>query len=338
MSFDVIRRAATALVILVLIPVHAVYAKFEVAPGGVVVLGPPINGQVKDATSERGGAVALSETKGPNPQTTLIYLPPAGARELEDKVTYKIGDAPQMPIEISVRPRAPTLDSPNIYDASFKAIFVLFILAVLVENGLALLFRWRPFLSYFDSRSMNALVAFIFSLALVLFFNLDIANQLIGIYTDTQRTVELAGWKGLPGTLLTAMIVAGGSAGVNKMFQAFGFRPSSVEEQPPPPQLDEQHAWVAVTLLRDKAVGTVAVWINDAVAGSIPGSSPRNKFWRFFVRDKGRYPQTAGRPVDSDAQYAIELKGHDKDGKELSSSWGPYKIGKRAVVDIELKL
>ncbi|QHP72943.1 hypothetical protein EI171_39860 [Bradyrhizobium sp. LCT2] len=102
--------------------------------------------------------MALSETKGPNPQTTLIYLPPAGARELEDKVSYKIGDAPQTPIEISVRPRAPTLDSPNIYDASFKALFVLFILAVLVENGLALLFRWRPFLSYFDSRSTNALV------------------------------------------------------------------------------------------------------------------------------------------------------------------------------------
>lgn len=85
-NFDVVRRAATALAILVLIRVSAAYAKFEVVPGGVVP-GPPITGQVKDAASERGEAAALSETKGANPQTTLIYQPPAGARELEDKVT-----------------------------------------------------------------------------------------------------------------------------------------------------------------------------------------------------------------------------------------------------------
>lgn len=149
-----------------------------------------------------------------------------------------------------MRPRAPTLDGPNIYDASFKAILLLLILAVLVENGLALLFRWRPFLSYFDSRSMNALLAFIFSLTLVLLFNRDIANQLIGVYTDTRRTVELAGRTCL-GHCAQQRLSQEAAPVLTSMFRAFGFRPSSVEEQPPPPQLDEQHAWVAVTLLRD---------------------------------------------------------------------------------------
>lgn len=61
MSFDVVRRAATALAILVLILVNAAYAKFEVAPGGVVVLVPPINGQ-------RQGRCVRTQKPWPSPR------------------------------------------------------------------------------------------------------------------------------------------------------------------------------------------------------------------------------------------------------------------------------
>jgi hypothetical protein len=137
--------------------------KIEVPPDGIAVI-KRVQGSVTEATAERGGTVVTSATKVVPPQTTLIYMPPAGVRELDDIVHHKVDNAPQAALQVNVRPLAPTLDSSRLYDASFKALFVLFILAVLVESGLALLFRWRPFLDYFDSRSMNALVAFVFSL------------------------------------------------------------------------------------------------------------------------------------------------------------------------------
>jgi hypothetical protein len=224
----------------------------EVTPGGIIVIKRGITGTVSDETTTRGGIVKSVTTAAP-PETTLIYLAPPGARDMEDIVQYKVNGTQQAPIKIAVYPRAPTLENGKLYEASFKALFVLFILAVLVESGLALLFRWRPFLDYFDSRSVNALVAFLFSYLLVYLFNLDIANQLIGIYTETRKAPS--GLESVPGALLTAMIIAGGSAAVNRIFQSFGFRPTSAQEQAKKPEPNQHEAWVAVTLVRDKAVG-----------------------------------------------------------------------------------
>jgi hypothetical protein len=52
------------------------------------------------------------------PQTTLIYLPPPGVRELEDIVQYTVSDAPQVPIQVNVRRppviRETTDEPPNV--------------------------------------------------------------------------------------------------------------------------------------------------------------------------------------------------------------------------------
>ena len=103
---------------------------------------------------------------------------------------------------------------------------MLFILAVLVENGLALIFRWRPFLDYFDSRTVNALFASGFSLFFVYLFNLDVSTTLVNTYSGTNHPVN---W---PGLVLTGLIIAGGSAGINRIFQALGFRPVGTQDQP----------------------------------------------------------------------------------------------------------
>ena len=309
----------------------------EVAAGGVVVIKRGITGEVKEERAQRGGTVAKATTSTLPPQTSLVYLPPAGVRELEDVVQYKVDDQPQVPIQVNVRPLAPTLDSSRLYDASFRALFILLILAVLVESGLALLFRWRPFLDYFDSRSMNALVAFLFSLLLVRLFDLDIASQLVGIYTEAR--IDMADLKGWPGSLLTAMIIAGGSSAVNRIFQSFGFRPTSAQEEPKKPELDKTQAWVAVTLVRDKAVGSAEVLIKNEVAGTISGMSPKGKFLRYFVRDKGRFPQTAGYTVVPGPDYSIAVQAYNAAGEPLTrAERGPFAIAPRAIIDIEVTI
>lgn len=332
------QAAACALVWLAFVtPSHAQENKVDVAPGGVVAIKRDIAGSVTEEKAERGGSLTKA-TSGTPPKTTLIYLPPPGVREIEDIVTYKVEGTPQVPVTVNVRPLAPTLDSAKLYDASFKALFVLFILAVLVESGLALLFRWRPFLDYFDSRSMNALVAFLFSLLMVRLFSLDISSQLIGIYTES--SILFDNWKGWPGSILTAMIIAGGSAGVNRIFQNFGLRPTSAQEQPKKPELNNTEAWVAVTLVRENAVGSADVLVKGGVVGTISGASPRHWFLRYFVRDKGRFPQTGGYTVVPGAGYEIAVQGYDAAGKKLplGPAWGPYEILPRAIIDIEFRV
>jgi hypothetical protein len=47
---------------------------------------------VTNETAARGGTVTKTSSGAP-PQTTLIYMPPAGARELDDIVTYTLNGA-----------------------------------------------------------------------------------------------------------------------------------------------------------------------------------------------------------------------------------------------------
>jgi hypothetical protein len=234
---------------------------------------------------------------------------------------------------------APTLQDPALYTTSFKALFVLMILAVVVESGLALIFRWKPFLAYFDSRSVNPLVAFAFSLIFVYLFKLDIVTTLINIYSAPNPPQPI-NWAGM---ILTAMIIAGGSAGVNRLFQSLGLRPASqVEQQQPKPAPTE--AWIAVTLVRDKAAGPVSVLIGQAgvplVAGTISGTSrkgARGSWWRLFLRDRGRFPQSGGHSVVPGGAYEVRLDAEDKEGKPVQSkTWGPNAVAAGAIIDIEL--
>jgi hypothetical protein len=226
----------------------------------------------------------------------------------------------------------------NLYTRALNAVFLLFILAVLVESGLALVFRWKPFLSYFDSRSVNALIAFAVSFFLVSSFKLDIVTALVTGSTPEDRLY-------MPGAVLTAMIIAGGSAGVNRVFRSLGFRPTEIEDgSDEKPQ--RNHAWIAVTLVRREAKGPVSVLIGQtqdslAVAGTISGVSQGNRLWRYFLRDKGRFPQSGGYSIEVKSEpskkYIVQLKGTNGTGHPvLSKEWGPFALAPGAIIDIEL--
>ena len=265
----------------------------------------------------------------------LVYIAPERATDGQQAVvTYKAGGDTKL-VSVSIRDPAPTLTDPQFYTASFKALFGLFILAVVVESGLALIFRWPPFLDFFDSRSTNAIVAFIFSYIFVQLFNLDIATTLVNIYSGTKYPVSFTG------LVLTAMIIAGGSAGVRRMLQTFGFRPPAAADEPPPAPPPNE-AWIAVTLIRQRAVGPVSVQIGApgqvAIAGTITGTGRRSGVFRYFLRDKGRFPNSGGYRI-TPGQYEIRLSGVDAAGNTLSPApWGPAQIGNRALVDVQFRL
>ncbi|MCP4506831.1 MAG: hypothetical protein GY826_10615, partial [Fuerstiella sp.] len=106
----------------------------------------------------------------------------------------------------------------NIYTESIAALTKLFVLAVLVESALSLIFNWRVFLEFFNKRAIKTVVMFVVSLTVVRTFNIDIVADLMKVYDPDSSPGDVMS------TVLTALIVAGGSSGVNNLFVALGFR------------------------------------------------------------------------------------------------------------------
>jgi hypothetical protein len=227
--------------------------------------------------------------------------------------------------------------SDNVYSASFQALFVLFILATILESGLAVIFNWRPFLLFFDARGVKTVVTVAFALTFVKLLDLDVVASLLKAY-DQQHTY-FSTW---PSQILTALVLGGGSSGVNKLMVALGFRSVKTAEQvtPKPPKTE---AWIAVALDRLKARGPVQVVLihdtNSFVIGTISGSANKNFFSRLFLRDFGRFPTAGGHSVRLATEYKIQLRGFDEATNPIESAvLGPFMFDPGAIVDFEIRL
>lgn len=111
-------------------------------------------------------------------------------------------------------------------EASGNALLKLFVLAVILESALALLFNWRPIVARYDGRGIKAPVSFAAALALVFIFKPDaIAALMSGYGSDVgQGGLFFA-------RVIEAMVIAGGSAGVNRLLLALGFRSQTRAEE-----------------------------------------------------------------------------------------------------------
>src|SRR5437773_1039830 len=49
----------------------------------------------------------------------------------------------------------------TVFSNSIKAIFVLFVLALVLESALAVIFNWRPFVETFNARATRPLISFV---------------------------------------------------------------------------------------------------------------------------------------------------------------------------------
>lgn len=230
-------------------------------------------------------------------------------------------------------------ESATIYTESFAALTKLFVLAVLVENALALIFNWRVFLEFFNKRAIKTVVMFLVSLAMVTTFDIDIIADLMAVYNKASSS---------PGdvmsTTLTALIVAGGSSGVNNLLMALGFRSRLSDEIPRPPKTE---AWIAILVERDSAaIGEVLVQIipqtaetpaakHNSIAGSL---NARKKLKNLFFPNRNRFPTSGGYKVESGKIYRISVSGKDSSGEGLTGLGDTYSFAPGAIVDLDVKL
>ena len=211
--------------------------------------------------------------------------------------------------------------------AASSTILTLFLMAVLLESALATLFNWRPFVETFNARAMRPLVAFVVAYVFVRGFDYDAITALMDAVQA--KTAANATPPGMLGEVLTAAILAGGSAGVNTLMVALGFRevktPASVA-----PKVAPQLAWIAVRIVRRDSVGDVRVQIGNPDpaapddAGKIPlagvvgqgSTGTRNALQRFFLSEKGRFPSYGGHEVPAMEPCRIIVTARGKDGTD----------------------
>ena len=280
------------------------------------------------------GKTSISETANTPKQFTLLYNAPETNAAFTETVAFT--NPASHSVDVTVVP-----GDGAVYQQAFKSLFVLFVLALLLESGLAVLFRWRPFLVYFDGRGVKTVVSVGFALLFVWSFDMDIVTDLVNVYS--QRVTPFQ--HGIEGFVITALIVAGGSAAVNNILVALGFRSvvTHADIAPKPPRTE---GWISVTLLRKDAIGPVDVMIGpppvapvarSPIAGTITGGSRRTNFVRLFLRDGSRFPTSGGHAVLVGSVCQVQLRGIDKNGKEvLSRVWGPETIAPGAIIDLEL--
>jgi hypothetical protein len=238
----------------------------------------------------------------------------------------------------------PLLTSDGLSAATIT-VATLFLLAVLLESALAIVFNWRPFIESFNARATRPLVSFAVALAFVVYFNFDAVTGLMNAVEKPQTQLS-PNWLGY---LLTAAILAGGSAGVNTMLVALGFRELKTQETASP-KLDLTQAWVAVRVLQEKTAGEVRVQIGDPgaqanlpLAGIIPGSANKTSspFRRFFLRDPGRFPPFGGYVVPSKQPCRIVVSGVKKDDRNYTrvpADPVDFTPAERAIIDLTINL
>ena len=195
---------------------------------------------------------ASAENSNPPPAAENIVAGPAV------KVTGADHNGNHLADQESDRARAsdsPQNISDHVYSGMFKILFNVFALSIVLESALAVLFNWRPFLIYFASKGARTPISLILAWVVSSLLHLDLISQLYAASSES-NAVDLHGI----GTFLTALVLAGGSSGVNNIMKSLGFRdiarPETISPKPP-----MNSAWVSVRLNQAQAVGSVRVFL-----------------------------------------------------------------------------
>jgi hypothetical protein len=252
-------------------------------------------------------------------------------------------NVPAMPAAAmqSVDPAAPNPElDRDVYAEVFRLLFTMLALAVFLESGLALIFNWRPFVRNFDGRGVRTAIAFFAALLIVNGLNLDLIDRLFAALDPAD---EARNTLGPIGEVITALVLAGGSSGVNNIFQALGFRRvGRAEEVSPKPKPGE--AWLAVRLHRQLAVGPVRVELQQGgsgpwlLIGTIKGNSPPPAAFAWAVSDQTRFPANGGYAVAQGVPVELRLTGTDFGGISRTVPLGPLTLAGGAIVDLEVTL
>ncbi|WEZ85491.1 hypothetical protein P6U16_25830 (plasmid) [Rhizobium sp. 32-5/1] len=191
----------------------------------------------------------------------------------------------------------------------------LFIVAVILEQALTALFQWRVFRRYFDGKALKFPVMFLVALAVVNIFGYDVFESTMKLATGATTPIPTDHkWTSYT---LSALVLAGGSAGVYNLLVTLGFRqkPAALNAVP---SIDITEAWVSVKV--SGLPGVAKIWIEDATAaqpkalldviflkGQVSKDNLRT-FWGSFTAQGRRFPRYGGYRLKANNAYRLYLE------------------------------
>lgn len=308
--------------------------KFTMASGDEVVIcsgtnaavtpNPPIYGELRSDNPREGEVRILYKAKDKSAgDENLTCTASDGKQTTQTTVT----------IEVNLKRSSTSGISEEAYPEAFKVLFLLFVLAIILESALAILFNWRPFIETFNARAVRPLVSLGFALTLVYMFALDLVTSLAKLIRPDVPALDDTG------KILTGMVIAGGSAAVNNIMVGLGFRQARTPEtvMPTPPV---NKGWISVSIVRsDKIRGPVTVAIGVATGGQVPVVASLDKSttptYRYFFHDRGRFPGSGGYAVAKGDNVTVKVSALKADGSGiLEKMWGPNIIADAAIIDL----
>lgn len=260
----------------------------------------------------------------------IIFTAPVDSEGKTAQITYTVNQQSRG-VSVAIGSAGPWGAA---YAPAFKVLFALFVLAVVLEWGLAVLFNWRWFLEIFEAKGLKTLISVMFAYWVVAQYDLDLMTRLVNILWGTKHSPDYVS------RFISALVLAGGSSGVNTMLVALGFRSVRTAEavQPKPPLTK---AWVSITAVRSESVGPLALWMSTDNGANYFLIQQFNNAWKaerpwygFILRNPGRWPRFGGYTLDPGTSYAFEIR-ECKSGK-VFQKWGPHALSAGAVIDIVL--
>lgn len=249
-----------------------------------------------------------------------------------------------VPAEAAELP-AVTLGEGDVYTKSLRALTMLFVVAVLLENAFAIIFNWRIFLTYFSLRGVKTPIMIIVSFIIVTLFDLDILAALINAYQAPPGNAS-----GFMSSFVTALILAGGSAGVHNIMSTLGYRDQrtveEVEKRPP-----GNAAWLAVTVtLKTGTVGPAIVHRGGPMPPRGDGTDPlpiagtvsfrRPSVLALMLRNNNRFPQNGGYTLQPNQLYEVWVTAETDQGAivKVQAGGGPLVLAPGAIVNLSVTL
>lgn len=234
-----------------------------------------------------------------------------------------------------------------------EELLALFVVVTLLESAMATIFQWRVYRVLFNARGFKTVIMVALGWLVVKAFDYDVFARILALsgqspnaVKDNGLTLQITGFSGF----LSALIMAGGSAGINRLLRTFGFRSASSEAEAPPP-LDATEAWISVTVRRQRLTGPANVLIEEATGGPDPSTpacmgviESRPALARVLdalFANQARVPGYGGRKVKANTVYTIWVTGHaspqagsSEAGPEIRQKVYHGAFASRAVIDL----
>ncbi len=241
-------------------------------------------------------------------------------------------------------------------DKLLTELLALFVVVTILESAMTTIFQWRVYRMLFNARAVKSVVMVLVGWGVVSLFDYDVFSRILALAGVGAAEVGAETLKTRPSgfsTAMSALVLAGGSAGVNTLLRQFGFRALSSEEGTAPP-LKEDEAWVSITIRRNRAIGAVRVHLDEiataadeapALLGVVDDRWAITKVFEMMLATPGRVPSYGGRKVKVGQSYRITATGLKKPDNGAAGEPEPFReeiyagrFASRAIIDLVAKI